>query len=120
MEQIKVTTLRKAIALLDACGFQYAIIDSDGVKHGQLNVPAPKPPTKRAPLAFPYGEVAEYIKTHLPAEIAVGDVLEIPFVQYGPERIRSSTLSLLSRKYGHNKFTSVIDNGNVQVMRVEE
>lgn len=120
MEQIKVTTLRKAIALLDACGFQYAIIDSDGVKHGQLDVPAPKPPTKRAPLAFPYGEVSEYVKAHLPAEIAVGDVLEIPIGQYGTERIRSSTLNVLSRRYGHNKFTSVIDGGNVQVMRVEE
>ncbi|MGI9143102.1 MAG: hypothetical protein ACR2IJ_07905 [Fluviibacter sp.] len=120
MEQIKVTTLRKAIALLEACGFQYAIIDGDGVKHGELDVPAPKPPAKRGPLVFPYGEVSEYIKKHIPDDVAVGDVLEVPIQQYGTERIRSSILNLLSRKYGRNKFTSVIDNGNVQVMRVEE
>ena len=120
MEQIKVTTLRKAIALLEACGFQYAIIDGDYVKHGQLDVVEPKPPAKRGPLAFPYGEVSQHIKKYIPDEVAVGDVLEIPIEQYGTERIRSSTLNTLSRRYGHNKFTSVIDNGNVQVMRVEE
>lgn len=53
MEQIKVTTLRKAIGLLDACGFKYAIIDSDGIKHGELELAEIKPATKRSPLAFP-------------------------------------------------------------------
>lgn len=120
MEQIKVTTLRKAIGLLDACGFKYAIIDSDGIKHGELELAEIKPATKRSPLAFPYGQVTEWVRKHLPANFQVGDVCEIPFGNYGPERVRSCTLNTLSRQYGLGKFTSVIDNGNVQVMRVEQ
>lgn len=120
MEQIKVTTLRKAMSLLDACGFQYAIVDSDGARHGTLEVVAPKAPSKRGPLAFPYGEVINHIKPYLPEQFAVGEVVEVPILEYGANRMRSSVLNALSRKYGHNKFTTVIDNGNVQVMRVEE
>lgn len=120
MEQIKITTLRKAMTLLNACGFQYAILDSDGVLHGTLEVAATKPKRTRASLAFDYGEITTYVKAHLPAEIAVGDVIVVPVLGYGNERIRSGVLNVLSRKYGTNKFTSVIEGHNVQVMRVEE
>jgi hypothetical protein len=120
MEQIKVTTLRKAMTLLDACGFQYAIIDSDGAKYGVLELTEQKPPSKRAALAFPYGMVIAWIRKHTPENFPVGEVCEIPYGNYGKERIRSSALNLLSRKYGNNKFTSIIDGENVQIMRVEE
>jgi len=120
MEQIKVTTLRKAMTLLNACGFQYAIMDSDGVLHGTLEVAAPKTKKARASLAFDYGEITNYVKSHLPSEVAVGDVIEIPVLGYGTERIRSGLLNVLSRKYGTHKFTSIIEGSNVQVMRVEE
>jgi hypothetical protein len=120
MEQIKVTTLRKAMTLLNACGFQYAILDSDGTLHGTLEVTTPKPRKTRAPLAFNYGEITEYIKAQLPSEFAVGDVVEIPVLGYGTERVRSGILNVLSRKYGTHKFTSVIEGANVQIMRVEE
>jgi hypothetical protein len=120
MEQIKVTTLRKAMTLLNACGFQYAILDSDGVVHGTLEVTTPKPRKSRANLAFNYGEISDYVSAHMPADIAVGDVIEVPFLAYGKERVRSGALNVLRRKYGTNKFTSVIEGKNVQLMRVEE
>lgn len=120
MEQIKISTLRKAMTLLNACGFEYAIIDSDGVKHGSLEIVEKKAKSKRGSLAFNYGEISEFVKAHLPENIAVGDVIEVPFLAYGKERVRSGVLNVLSYKYGRNKFTSVIENGNIQVMRVEE
>ena len=118
MEQIKVITLKKAMALLDACGFQYAIIDSDGTRYGNLEV-AEKAPRKRRELAFPYGTITTHIKAHLPEKIEVGDVVEVPIIAFGRERVRSTALNILATTYGVNKFTSVIDNNNIQLMRTE-
>ena len=53
MEQIKQTTLKKAIVLLNAIGAQYAIIDADGKKHGDLEIVEQR---KRKPSAYEYGE----------------------------------------------------------------
>jgi hypothetical protein len=116
MEQIKVITLKKAMALLDACGFQYAIIDSDGTRHGKLKTAEPK---TRRELEFPYGTITTHVKAHLPEKIEVGDVIEVPILGFGKERIRSVSLNSLSSIYGYNKFTSVIEGDKVQLMRVE-
>ena len=84
MEQIKVTTLRKAITLLNACGFKYAIIDSDGEKHGELQVEAPR---LRAKSEFPKGTLLAHILKYVPAEIKVGDVFQVPAGDFPKEKI---------------------------------
>jgi hypothetical protein len=117
MEQIKTITLRKAISLLDACGFKYVIIDSDGKKHGTLEV---VDNTKKRKLEYPMGTLVSYIVKHIPVTIAVGDVFQIPPGNFDPVKIRSGAISYLIRKYGTGKFTSIVTDGMPEFMRLED
>lgn len=74
MNTIQTRVLINAVKLLDAVGFQYAIIDSDGNKTGNLEV-VTKP--KRRKALYPHGEVIKHIKPYID-NIKVNTTVEIP------------------------------------------
>ncbi len=115
MNEIKVITMKRAFALLDACQCSYAVIDPDGNKHGNLELAAA--PSKRRSCEFPFGSIMTHIRQHLP-EMNIGDVVQIPAGEYGAARVRATAVSFLCKKDGKNAYTSTITGGMVEIMRI--
>lgn len=120
MEQIKAQTLNRALALLNAAGCQYAVIDTDGVKHGDLEVCAPEEKKRRSDLAFPIGTIKAYIEPYI-NDLAVGSVASVPILDYGDHRIQSGIINHATRIWGKGSVTTTIVRGSevVEVLRVQ-
>jgi len=116
MEQIKQTTLKKAIALLNAVGAQYAIIDSDGNHHGDLQVTEPK---KRRKSNYPHGELTKYCVDTF-KELSVGDVCIFPTGKYDVKDMQRTLSSWLCRVYGNGSHTTCMseDRKAIEILRL--
>lgn len=116
MEQIKKTTLKKAIVLLNAIGAQYAIIDSDGQKHGDLEIVEQR---KRKPSAYEYGELTNYCRTYF-KDLAIGDVQVFPIGNYPIEVIQRTLSSWICKNYGNGTHTTCMseDRKSIEILRV--
>ena len=74
MQEVQLKLLQRCIRDLNALGCAFAIVDSDGNKHGTLEVNEPK--TKRD-LIFKFGSIRKYIVPYI-ENLNVGEVAEIP------------------------------------------
>lgn len=113
---VKANALAQAIKILNALKVGYAIIDEDGNRHGNLEVTEPK---KRAPSAFPRGEVRSYVLQFI-EKIQVGEIKEVPADKYGLERVRANCCSWLIERYGPGCCTTSInhDNNTIEILRI--
>lgn len=116
MEQIKEATLKKAIVLLNAIGAQYAIIDSDGNRHGDL--PLAEIP-KRRKNTYPYGTLTNYCVENF-KELAIGDVCIFPIGQFEIKEMQRALSSWLCKIYGNGTHTTCMseDRKSIEVLRV--
>ena len=116
MEQIKQTTLKKAIVLLNAIGVQYAIIDLDGNKHGNLEIVGSR---KRKPRSYAHGELSNYCRTHF-KEMQVGDVQTFPTGNYPIAVMQRTLSSWICKKYGNGAYTTCInkDRKSIEILRI--
>jgi hypothetical protein len=116
MEQIKQTTLKKAIVLLNAIGAQYAIIDTDGEKHGNLEVIEQR---KRRKGLYKHGELTAYCMSNF-KELAVGDVLIFPIGPYPIKDMQRTLSSWICKQYGNSTHTTCMseDRQSIEVLRV--
>ena len=118
MTNIERITLPKIISMLNACNFKFAIIDSDGNKHGDLEIVARK---KRRPLQYPIGTLSShflpYIKNLVPDQAA-----EIPCLDYDPETIRGSIAAWTSKHWGNGVCSTLVDRetNTVLVFRTQK
>ena len=116
MEQIKQTTLKKAIVLLNAIGAQYAIIDLDGNKHGSLEITEPR---KRKSSGYERGELTNYCRTYF-KEVLVGDVQIFPIGNYPIEVMQRTLSSYICKQYGNGTHTTCIrkDRKSIEILRI--
>jgi hypothetical protein len=116
MEQIKQTTLKKAIVLLNAIGAQYAIIDADGKKHGDLEIVEQR---KRKPSAYEYGELTNYCRTYF-KDLAVGDVQVFPIGNYPIEVMQRTLSSWICKNYGNGTHTTCMSENrqSIEILRI--
>ena len=116
MKQIIEQTINKAIKMLEACSCEFAIIDPDGNQHGDLEIVYGK---KRAPSAFPHGELKAYVKDHIDG-MNPGDVVSIPIGKYGFDSVQSSVSATACAMFGNGACTTtrVRENDTVQILRV--
>lgn len=117
MKPIQQRELERAVKFIDALGCTYKIITPDGAEFGTLEVKPAKERT-RAPLRYPYGELARFYKPQLNLNAEVGDVQEIQVGKYLPADIRAGVSSILSKEWGPETYTTSIGDGVVEVLRI--
>lgn len=103
MSNIKQQTLKRALAMLDAIGATYAVIEEDGTKHGALEVAEKK---SKTPRKFKHGELSNHVKPFI-EKMKVGQVVEVPVSGYPIEHIRSAVVSWAGYRWGKGSITTV-------------
>lgn len=119
MENIQKIALEKILKSLTALGCQFAVVDPDGVKHGDLELVDPKAKTKRSPLKHPHGELKRYVESHLDG-IAIGAVVSVPQDKFDLETLQSSCGHYMRLNFGSDSYmtTQMRDHNLVQVLRL--
>lgn len=105
-------TLPKVISMLNACKVQFAIIDSDGTKHGSLEVVARK---KRAPLKYPMGTLSGHFKPYI-EKLMPDQAAEVPSLNFDIEDLRGSIAAWCSTHWGNGQCTTLVDKQNKLVL----
>lgn len=105
-----------AVKLLNAIGAQYAIIDTDGVKTGNLEV-ATK--IKRRKALYPHGEVIKHIKPYID-NIKVNTTVEIPVGKFDLATVYRSVSSNASKSWGTGSHSITTKDGKVLITRHEK
>lgn len=117
LTQIQKLTLNRAKTLLAALEFSYAIVDSTGLVHGNLETKNHK---RKREKTYPHGERTAYAREYV-SHMEVGHVANVPFDYYDPDDLRSSVLSVCWRKWGKKSIVSTINRKtrHVEIMRVK-
>ena len=120
---VQTEALSRALKMLRASGCAFAVIDFDGVKHGDLQVFTPKPPKPRKkPRNHPPGA---YLEHHKPTTSAIGPG-ECRVVPFGPfsspqdrESLRSSISAYCSREWGNGSYITAVADHGIEILRIE-
>jgi hypothetical protein len=116
--KIQEITLQKAITLLKSLNCQYAIIDANGITHGDLPVAGNNFKTRSKSL-FAHGELANYVKNYL-KNLSLGQVVEIPCEQYPIVAIQTSACNWMRTHVGSDTYTTHANKETncVEVLRI--
>lgn len=116
MEQVKETALKKAIVLLNAIGAQYAIIDSDGNHHGELQI---EKKSKRSKSKYQWGELTNYCRENF-TNLGIGDVLIFPVDKYPIADMQRTLSSWICKNYGNGSHTTCVnrERNAIEVLRI--
>ena len=105
-----------AVKLLNAIGAQYAIIDTDGVKTGNLEIVTK---IKRRKALYPHGEVIKHIKPYID-NIKVNTTVEIPVGKFDLATVYRSVSSNASKSWGTGSHSITTKDGKVLITRHEK
>jgi len=119
MNQIEQAVLTKVISVLNSIDLKYAILDSDGNKHGDLNIEQTKKPKRRRSI-YPLGEVRNYIMPYMQG-LMINSTKHIPVHNYAPEVIRGSVSSYATQMWGSGNYKTKIteDKQYVELTRFD-
>ena len=119
MNQVEKDVLNKVTNVLQSLNLKFAIIDSDGNKHGDLNIEKAKK-NKRRRSIYPLGEVRAQIMPHM-ATIMINTTKNIPVGKYQPEVIRGSVSSYATQLWGAGNYKTKVsqDKRYVEVTRMD-
>lgn len=114
---IKNDAFNKAIAILDALGCTYAVIDPDGKQIGNLKVAAEKRAYKSGK---PYGYVSNYIRTHCPA-LKVGEAINVPVDTMDIAVFQRILSGYITKHYGAGTHMTAINRAKnlIEVLRIK-
>jgi len=119
MNQVEKDVLNKVTNVLQSLNIKFAIIDSDGNKHGDLNVEKDKK-NKRRRSIYPLGELRAHIMPHI-TSIMINTTKNIPVGKYQPEIVRGSVSSYATQLWGAGNYKTRVtaDKRNVEVTRMD-
>lgn len=119
MENIQKIALEKILKSLTSLGCQFAVVDPDGVKHGDLEIVQPRDKSKRRANKYPYGEIQQYANQKL-IGIAAGAVVAVPKDKYELEDVQAACGHFMRRSHGSDSYmtTQVRDKNVVEVLRL--
>ena len=98
--------------MLNACKVQFAIIDSDGKKHGNLEVVEK---TKRRPLKYPFGALAKHFAPYI-NNLREDEAAEVPCQDYDIESMRSAIAGWASSHWGNGTCSTMLDKKSNTVL----
>lgn len=114
MNNVEKITLQRAISMLKSCNFMYAIVDSDGNKHGMLEVNH-KNRKKRGPLTYPMGTLRNHYLPFI-KNMTDDSVGEVPIDDFDMETLRSSLCAYMSTHWGKGSYSTTIDRDNNSII----
>jgi len=119
MNQVEKDVLNKVTNVLQSLNLKFAIVDSDGNKHGDLNIEKAKKPKRRRSI-YPLGEVRAQIMPHM-SSIMINTTKHIPVGNYQPEVIRGSVSSYATQLWGAGNYKTKVsqDKRYVEVTRMD-
>jgi hypothetical protein len=119
MNQVEKDVLNKVTNVLQSLNLKFAIVDSDGNKHGDLNIEKAKK-NKRRRSIYPLGEVRAQIMPHM-SSIMINTTKNIPVGKYQPEVIRGSVSSYATQLWGAGNYKTKVsaDKRYVEVTRMD-
>lgn len=104
--ELQKTILLKALKLLTTAGVRHAVIDFDGVKHGDLEVAEPASGRQRGPNKTPRGTLLNYVQPYM-IKLEVNEMIEIPGTEEFPiSRLQSSVSAMACRTWGEGSVMS--------------
>lgn len=118
--EVQKQLLRKALAMLNATGAKYAVVDFDNVKHGTLEIAPAKIAGKRASSITPIGAVLEHSMPYI-KDMQPGDVVQIPATDvFTTHRIQSTVTGWIWRTWGEGAATTHQNhkNNTLEVLRI--
>lgn len=119
MNQVEKDVLNKVTAVLNSLNLKFAIVDSDGNKHGDLNLEKTKKPKRRRSI-YPLGEVRAQIMPHM-TSMLINTTKNIPVGNYQAEVIRGSASSYATQLWGAGNYKTRVtaDKRYVEVTRFD-
>jgi hypothetical protein len=105
MNNIERASLPKIISMLNGCKVQFAIIDSDGKKHGNLAVVEQK---TRRPLKYPFGTLTNLFVPYI-ENLKIDESAEVPCKDYDIESMRSSIAAWANKRWGNGACSTIVD-----------
>ena len=117
LTKVQKLTLNRAIELLVALKFPFAIVDSTGLVHGGLEI---KNDIKKRERKYPHGQRSKYAAQFV-SIIEVGQEICVPCDIYDIEDLRKSITSLCHQKWGASSIVSTLnrDQNHVEILRVK-
>lgn len=106
MNNIEKAALDKAISFLKAGKFTYAILDSDGTKHGDLEI-VNKTGRKRGALKYPMGTLRNHFYPYI-HDLKKDEGAEIPCGDFAPEYLRKTISAWACNHWGNKSHNIVI------------
>lgn len=118
--QVQKIAIDRAIALLQAAGCKFAIVDADGGKYGDLLI-AEAPKRHRG--AFPRGTLVAHFLPHI-KDIQPGMAAVVPYGPCAAEKAHRNALqkaiaSHCSAAWGHKTYITHMNDAGVEILRVQ-
>lgn len=121
MNTIETKVFNRAVELLEAIGFKYAIQDREGIVHGELTPAQTAQRKKKAPAVYGYGVLKKHLDAHGLSSIQVNTHKVIPVGSFDTEVVRRSICSYGSKHWGNKTYKTSItaDKKGVEVTRFD-
>jgi hypothetical protein len=118
LSQIQRKTLTRAIELLVALQFDFAIRDINGDVYGILKVKQER--KKQSKRTHPYGSRSTYVRSKLP-QMLPADAVNFDFEDYEPEGLRNSIMGIGRGLWGIGSVTATINKElkHIEVLRIK-
>jgi hypothetical protein len=110
MNNLQKISLERAISYLKSGKLQYAIIDEDGNKYGDLEV-INKTGRKRGALKYPMGTVRNYYLPYV-ENLQKDDGVSIPCGDFSLEDLQSNLCAWACHVWGSGNYSTVSDKEN--------
>lgn len=119
LTKVQKLTLQRAIDLLVALKFPFAIVDSTGGRHGELEIKT-KTRTKHFERKYPHGQRAKYAK-HFISDLQLGQELCVPCDIYEPEDLRNSIISACHKRWGKSSVVTTLNrpSNHIEILRIK-
>jgi hypothetical protein len=113
MSSLHTRALDQTVALLSGMGFRFAIIDLDGVKHGDLEIVGKQ--KKEFVQSF-----KEYV-TPILDSLQIGELVSVPFDEYDGGELQSNICSRANSRWGDRSIMTAIkrDKKIIEVLRLK-
>lgn len=121
--EVQKISIKRALSLLNAAGCKYCILESDGTKHGALEVAAAAKERARQASRFPRGALLAHYMPFV-KDMKAGDASLVPYGEFGVDEaaktaLRGALASWCSARWGNKTYITHNNANGIELLRVE-
>lgn len=118
MESIKNLAFKRALAMLDASGSKYFIIDPEGVEHKNVDFEVVQKKRQRV-VSRPYGAMVAYYKKFLET-VEPGGYTKVPATsEFTLQELRCGVTAWCTANWGRKTYMSNTREDGIEVLRLD-